>query len=234
MINHNLTEIRKRIEAAALRANRSPAEIKLVAVSKQVPPGIIIEAVENGQLVFGENYLQEAIEKIPQIKNSLPTYGISFHFIGKLQSNKAKKAAELFDVIETVDSIKLARILDKHCATINKHLPAYVQVNIARERNKSGVMAEDCETLLRDIQQLEFLRITGLMTMPPYEPDPESVRPYFKQLARLADKMAEKGLLGRHGEIELSMGMSGDFEVAIEEGATVVRIGTAIFGARPR
>ena len=231
MILENLTNIKHRIARAASRVNRSPANIKLVAVSKRIPPERILAAIDIGHSVFGENYVQEAVEKIPYIQN-LASRKVVFHFIGNLQSNKAKKSAELFDVIETVDNIKLGLALEKHCAASNKTLEAYVQVNIGAEKQKSGVRPEDCEKLLHGLIQCQFLRITGLMTMPPYCPDPENTRPFFKHLRQLSEALTAKGLLGQHGPVELSMGMSGDFEVAIEEGATVVRIGTALFGAR--
>jgi len=231
MLLENLTEIKKRMAKAASRASRSPADIKLVAVSKNVSPERILEAIEIGQTVFGENYVQEALDKIPYIKK-LTKQEVVFHFIGKLQSNKAKKAAELFDVIETVDSIKLGLILEKHCATLHKSLDAYLQVNIGAEKQKSGVHPQDCEQLLRGLSQCQYLRIRGLMAMPPYYADPENVRPFFQHLRRLSNELTAKGLLGQHGPAELSMGISGDFEVAIEEGSTVVRIGTALFGTR--
>jgi pyridoxal phosphate enzyme (YggS family) len=231
MILENLTNIKHRIARAASRVNRSPANIKLVAVSKRIPPERILAAIDIGHSVFGENYVQEAVEKIPYIQN-LASRKVVFHFIGNLQSNKAKKSAELFDVIETVDNIKLGLALEKHCAALNKTLEAYVQVNIGAEKQKSGVRPEDCEKLLHGLIQCQFLRITGLMTMPPYYTDPENTRPFFKHLRQLSEALTAKGLLGQHGPVELSMGMSGDFEVAIEEGATVVRIGTALFGAR--
>jgi pyridoxal phosphate enzyme (YggS family) len=233
MLRENFTEIEQRIAAAAFRTNRSAADIKLVAVSKNVSPEKILRALAFGHTVFGENYVQEALEKIPYIKKQAVRETV-FHFIGKLQSNKAKKAVELFDVIETVDSIKLGLALEKHCTALNKSLEAYVQVNIGAEKQKSGVQPEDCESLLYGLSSCQFLRITGLMTMPPFFPNPEDVRPFYKQLCQLSEQLRAKGLLGRHGPIELSMGMSGDFEVAIEEGATVVRIGTALFGARAR
>ncbi len=233
MLEKNLTEIKQRIAAAASRVKRSPADIKLVAVSKRIQPERIYEAITLGHFDFGENYIQEALEKIPHLKTLQAEHKITFHFIGKLQSNKAKKAADLFDVIETVDSVKLARTLEKHCAALNKEQEVFVQVNIAREMQKSGVFPEECEKLLGELSQLQYLRIMGLMTMPPYFHDPENTRPFFRQLRQLAEELTSKGLLGRHGPVELSMGMSGDFEVAIEEGATVIRIGTAIFGARP-
>ena len=232
MIQDNLAAITKRISAAAHRAKRSPADITLVAVSKRIPGEKILQAIEFGHYTFGENYIQEALDKIPPIKKCQAEKKISFHFIGKLQSNKARKAAELFDVIETIDSIKLAKSLEKHLTSLNKSLTVYLQVNIGREEQKSGVLPEDCEQLLQELSQFQHLKIAGLMTMPPYSINPEDVRPYFRELRQLSEKMTTQGLLGLHGPVELSMGMSGDFETAIEEGATVVRIGTAIFGSR--
>jgi len=233
MLLDNLTEINSRITAAASRVNKSPDAIKLVAVSKHVPAERIIEAFDLGQIVFGENYVQEALEKIPFIQEQSKGKA-RFHFIGKLQSNKAQKAVELFDVIETVDSIKLGLALEKHCETLDKPLEALVQVNVGAEEQKSGIQPEKCEKLLSGLADCKFLSIVGLMTMPPYMSDPEEVRPYFKQLHELAQRLQAKNLLGQKKPIELSMGMSGDFEVAIEEGATIVRIGTALFGMRSR
>ena len=232
MIQDNLTAILNRIATAANRVNRSPDDIKLVAVSKRIPNEKILEAIAYGHYTFGENYIQESLDKIPFIKNKPAESEISFHFIGKLQSNKAGKAAELFDVIETIDSVKLAKTLEKHLTALNKTLLAYLQVNIGKEKQKSGVMPEDCEQLLGELSQFRHLQIAGLMTMPPFFTDPENVRPYFRKLRQLSEKLTAGGLLGQHTSVELSMGMSGDFEVAIEEGATVVRIGTAIFGSR--
>lgn len=231
MLLDNFTDIKYRIAAAATRVNRSASDIKLVAVSKRIAPEKILAAIDIGHSVFGENYVQEAFEKIPSIKKSARQKTV-FHFIGKLQSNKAKRAADLFDVIETVDSIKLGRALEGHCAAANKPLDAYVQVNIGAEKQKSGVQPEECENILQELEWCQFLRITGLMAMPPYSHDPEKTRPYFRRLRQLSEHLTAKGLLGKFGPVELSMGMSGDFEVAIEEGATVVRIGTALFGAR--
>ena len=231
MLLDNLTEIKGRIAAAASRANRSSDVIKLVAVSKLVPVERIIEALDLGHSIFGENYIQEALEKIPCINNQVKQKAV-FHFIGKLQSNKAKKAAELFDVIETIDSIKLGLLLEKHCAGLNKKMAAYVQVNLGGEGQKSGIAPQECEKIIQGLSHCQFLNIIGLMTMPPYFADPAGARQYFIKLRQLAEKLKAKGLLGQHGPVELSMGMSGDFEVAIEEGATVVRIGTAIFGKR--
>lgn len=233
MLLENLTGIKHRIAAAAARANRPAAGIKLVAVSKRIPPERILQAIDIGHFVFGENYVQEALEKIPYVKTRT-RQSVVFHFIGKLQSNKAQKAVELFDIIETVDSIKLGLILEKHCTAVNRTLDAYVQVNVGAEKQKSGIRPQDCEGLLRGLAQCKFLRIMGLMTMPPFCTDPDDVRPYFKHLRQLSEELTAKGLLGRHGPVELSMGISGDFEVAIEEGSTVIRLGTALFGARTR
>jgi len=231
MLERNLQNIKDRMAEAASRVNRSPADIKLVAVSKRIPAESILEAINLGQVVFGENYVQEALEKIPLIKK-LATVKPFFHFIGKLQSNKAKKAAELFDVIETVDSVKLGLALEKHCAALDKSIDALVQVNVGGETQKAGIRPEQCEEILEKLQHCRFVNIVGLMTMPPYSADPEDVRPFFIRLRKLAEEMQEKGLLGQQNQLELSMGMSGDFEVAIEEGATLVRIGTALFGSR--
>jgi pyridoxal phosphate enzyme (YggS family) len=231
MLLENLSEIKNRIAEAATRANRQDAEIKFVAVSKRVSAGMMLQALDLGQHIFGENYVQEALEKIPHIQQTAKHKAV-FHFIGKLQRNKAKKAAELFDVIETVDSIKLGISLDKHCRTLNKTMEAYIQVNLGGEVQKSGVRPEDCQELILGLKDCLFLKITGLMTMPPLFTDPENVRPYFRELRKLSENLTQKGLLGSQAPVALSMGMSGDFEVAVEEGATVVRIGTALFGER--
>ena len=232
MLCDNLQKIRQRIVEAASRANRSAEEIKLVAVSKRFSKEIISEAIGCGQIVFGENYIQESAEKIPYIEEKCPDSNVSWHFIGKLQSNKARKAAELFDVIETIDSIKLAVILDRHLAALEKKLTADIQINIGREEQKSGILPEKCESLLNQLAELKHLQIRGLMAMPPYFTDPEKTRPYFKEMRNLSEHLVSSRLIGHNRPVELSMGMSGDFEVAIEEGATVVRVGTALFGPR--
>ena len=226
-IKENLTRIRERMAAAARRAGRDPESIRLVAVSKRVPLERIREAVACGQTLFGENYLQEARAKMEQLEA-----GLQWHFIGHLQSNKAKEAADSFGMIETVDRLKLGRALEKRAAAIGRSLAVLVQVNVGREPQKAGILPEEAENLLRGLAEFEHLAVRGLMTMPPFFDAPETVRPYFRQLRRLSEDLAEKGLLGQHGPLELSMGMSGDFEVAIEEGATLVRVGTALFGSR--
>ncbi len=228
-IKKNFELIRDRITKAARRAGRDPDGVRLVAVSKKKSAEQINEAFTCGQTIFGENYLQEASAKIEQLDPR-----ISWHFIGHLQSNKAAMAANMFDVVETVDRLKVARALDRSLAELAKEvLPVLIQVNIGLEPQKSGVMPEDTAGLLRDIQVLKNIKVQGLMVMPPFCPDPEMVRPYFRQTRELALSLRDQGLLATEGQIELSMGMSGDYEVAIEEGATLVRVGTALFGQRP-
>ncbi len=230
-IAENLERIHEKITAAALRANRDPASIKLVAVSKTMPIERIEEAVSCGQLLFGENYIQEARDKIaalpPEIQKT-----VTWHFIGALQSNKARVAAAHFQVIETVDRLKLAQALNRSLEESGKQLSVLVQVNIGREPQKSGVLPENCAALLKDIATCRNLSVDGLMAIPPHADDPEETRPYFRELCRMAREYAGMGLFSRAGAPEISMGMSGDFEVAVEEGATLVRVGTAIFGSR--
>ncbi|MBU0482312.1 MAG: YggS family pyridoxal phosphate-dependent enzyme [Proteobacteria bacterium] len=227
MIKENLEKIRERIGVAARRVGRSPEEVRLVAVSKRKPPELIHEAYDCGQEIFAENYFQEAREKIEILNRNL-----QWHFIGHLQSNKAAAAATLFDMIETVDRLKLAGILDKSLEEKNRILPVLVQVNIGDEPQKSGIKPEDAEAFFRELNNFTRLQVKGLMIMPPYSDDAESSRPYFRAARELAEKLVRKGLLGREGAVELSMGMSADYEVAIEEGATLVRVGTALFGSR--
>ncbi len=227
MIKENLAAIHDRINKAAAQAGRPAAEITLIAVSKRKPVEMIKEAISAGQVDFGENYLQEATEKITELRGQA-----RFHFIGSLQSNKARDAATLCDMIHTVDRLKLAKELDKHARAANRRLPILIQVNVGREEQKGGVLPEDAEALITQMQGFTALEIRGLMTMPPYRADPEEVRPYFAELRKLGEKLQGKGLLATNCPLELSMGMSGDFEVAIAEGATMVRVGTAIFGTR--
>ena len=227
MIRDNLTQIFDTVIQTAINCGRNPQEIKLVAVSKGMGVDQIGQAIDCGQTLFGENYLQEASEKIRHFSQK-----INWHFIGHLQSNKARLAAELFDVVETVDSLKVAQALDKHAKSLNKDLSILVQVNTGKEKQKSGVLPEETEQLLRQIAQTTDLRILGLMTIPPYFSDPEKSRPYFKALKNLADRLSAQQLFMDNNQIELSMGMSGDYQVAIEEGATIIRVGTALFGNR--
>jgi hypothetical protein len=227
MIHDNLAHILMAIAQTAKKAGRNPDDIKLVAVSKTVDIDLMRQAMENGQMLFGENYLQEAAEKI-----SLFPPGVTWHFTGHLQSNKVKQAVELFDVIETVDRWKIAKALDNHSKILNKKTSILIQINTGREKQKSGVFPEEAETLLHQIAQETDLNVLGLMTMPPFFLDPEKSRPYFRELKELAKRFATLNLFADNTHVELSMGMSNDFPVAIEEGATFVRIGTALFGAR--
>ncbi|MBU0731038.1 MAG: YggS family pyridoxal phosphate-dependent enzyme [Proteobacteria bacterium] len=227
-IKENLHRVRERIARAANRAGRSTENIKLVAVSKRQSTQLIREAVVAGQRVFGENFIQEAQGKI----NALDDLDISWHYIGQLQSNKAKIAADIFQMIETIDRVKLANMLEKHLTGNDQQLSVLAQINIGREKQKGGVLPENAEEFLEELQQYSHVRVRGLMTMPPFISDPEKLRPYFREMRQLAEQFAARGLFSDQGQVELSMGMSGDFEVAIEEGATLVRVGTAIFGAR--
>jgi PLP dependent protein len=226
-LKQRLEQIKERIRLAAESCSRDPASIRLVAVSKTVPVETVREAIEAGATILGENYVQEAREKF----DALIHYPASWHFIGHLQSNKAKYAVRLFDLIHSVDSLKLARALDKEAKKADKIQAILVQVNISGEGTKSGISASETPELLSQISRLENLSIKGLMTMPPYFYQPKKVQPFFAALRELRDRLQEKTLSNVSMD-ELSMGMSGDFEVAIEEGATLVRIGTAIFGER--
>ena len=222
-----IEKIRKRIEQTALSCGKDPLNVRLVAVSKTVPSKNVKTAVEAGLFIFGENYIQEAMGKIDEIADSR----LSWHFIGHLQSNKAKFVVRYFDLIHSVDTLKLAKEINRQAIKIDKTQNILVQVNIAMETTKSGVATKDTISLIKDISKLENLSVKGLMTMPPFFNQPEKVRPYFKALAELKNQVLEESI--EHIEMEeLSMGMTGDFEVAIEEGATLVRIGTAIFGDR--
>lgn len=226
-LKHRLESINDRIAAAAAGCGRSPETVRLVAVSKTMPAETVLSAVEAGARILGENYIQEARGKI----EALVDHDIDWHFIGHLQSNKAKYAVRLFDLIHSVDSLKLARELDKQAAKIGKVQQILVQVNVAKEGSKSGVYAEDLLDLVAAIGDLSNISLKGLMTMPPYFNAPDRVRPFFAELRRLSEAI-DRNRIGNVVMQELSMGMTGDFEAAIAEGATLVRVGTAIFGER--
>ncbi len=228
MIAQNIQIIKKKISEAAQKAERQPQDIKLVAVSKHFSADSIREAFAAGQIIFGENYIQEV-----QTKKELVPAEAVFHFIGHLQSNKAKIAAETCDMIETLDSFKLGKALNSQLENLNKSLDILIQINIANDPQKSGVTANDAEKLLIEINELTRLRVCGLMTMPPLVANPELSRLHFRNLRILAEKFASKNLFPHVSTPELSMGMSDDFHIAIEEGATIIRVGTAIFGHRP-
>ncbi|MCK9378036.1 MAG: YggS family pyridoxal phosphate-dependent enzyme [Syntrophobacterales bacterium] len=223
-IAQNLAEVRAAMAAACRRAGRDPGRVRLVAVSKTVDLDRIKEAIDAGQDLFGENYLQEARDKIAALGRQ-----VSWHLVGSLQTKKAKAAVELFDLIHAVDRFKLAQALDAAAVGLGKVQDVLIQVNQAGEDTKSGVAPAAAPELVQQIARLPHLRLLGLMTMPPWFPDPEEARPYFLALRELRDRL--RTLTGLP-LTELSMGMSGDFEVAIEAGATLVRVGTAIFGRR--
>ncbi|MCX7794052.1 MAG: YggS family pyridoxal phosphate-dependent enzyme [Thermodesulfovibrionales bacterium] len=223
-----VSSVYKRICHAAMRAGRSPEEIKLIAVTKTVPVEKILEAVEAGLRIFGENRVQEARDKIPVIMNKCEGLKISWHMIGTLQKNKAKYAVKLFDMIHSVDSEELALEINRQAEKISKIQDILIEVKLSPEETKHGIKPEKLFKLLDFISSLKNLNIKGLMTVPPYSENPEDSRPYFRKLRNLLEEANIRGFNIK----ELSMGMSGDFEIAIEEGATMVRIGTAIFGER--
>jgi PLP dependent protein len=229
-LGERVDAVRERIARAAARSGRTPDQITLLAVSKTHPGDLVREAFACGIRDFGENKIQEAEAKTEALAD-LRAEGVRWHLIGHLQSNKAKKAAPLFDVVHSLDSADLAERLARVAADSSKVLAVYVQVDLAREPTKSGTLEAHLLPLLERLRSLPSLRVDGLMVLPPFAEDPETVRPYFRRLRELRDEVLAAGLLGGAG---LSMGMSGDFEVAIEEGATIVRVGTAIFGERPR
>jgi pyridoxal phosphate enzyme (YggS family) len=227
-LQKNIEEVRERIRSAAIRSGRSEENIKLVAVSKTHPAEMIRAAIDAGLHVFGENKVQEAEDKIAVVGRELAEW----HLIGHLQSNKARKAVQLFDVVQALDSIDLAKRLERLCAEEGRaSLSVFVQVDLAGEATKSGVSESDLSRLVEYLSTCETLKFEGLMALPPYFDDAESVRPYFKRLRTIRDELEAAGAFS-NGPGELSMGMSHDFEIAIEEGATVVRVGTAIFGER--
>jgi pyridoxal phosphate enzyme (YggS family) len=222
-IKENLLRVNERIEKAARRVGRDPAEIKLVAVSKTVEAARIKEAIEAGISILGENYVQEAQKKIEEIGRP-----VAWHFIGHLQSNKAKYAVRLFDMIHSIDSLTLAQELNRRAEQAGQIVKVMIEVNISGEATKFGTDEEKVFGIVRGILNLGHLSLEGLMTMPPYFDLPEMSRPYYTKLRELKERMLREGIPLK----ELSMGMSNDFEIAIEEGATYVRVGTAIFGAR--
>jgi PLP dependent protein len=225
-IAENLKVIRGRIAEAALRAGRDPATVRLVAVSKTKPAAAIAQARDCGQVIFGENYVQELVGKAAELPE-----GISWHFIGNLQSNKVRQIAGLVDLIHSVDRISLAREIDRQWGELGRSCEILIQVNISHEATKGGTSSEELLGLVAEVAGLPHLRIKGLMTMPPFFDDPEAARPYFRALRELAREVEAAGIAGVEMR-ELSMGMSGDFEAAIAEGATLVRVGSALFGER--
>lgn len=226
-ISENVTRVRERIDAACRRAGRRAEEVRLIAISKTFPSEAIRGAFEAGLRDFGENRVQEAATKRPALSD-LP---ITWHLVGHLQANKAKPARELFHWVHSVDSFRLAERLDRMTESPSDRLPVLVEVNLGGEETKSGVPGGELAPLLEAVSGLATVEVRGLMVIPPFADDPEQTRPYFRRLRELAATVAARNLPGVSMR-ELSMGMSHDFEVAIEEGATMVRVGTAIFGAR--
>jgi pyridoxal phosphate enzyme (YggS family) len=224
-ISKNLSNVMQRISTAAQACGRDPLSIQLVAAAKGHSAALVREALEAGAGIVGENYIQEAQARFEILSDP----SIRWHFIGRLQSNKAKYAVRMFELIHSVDSVKLAAELDRQARKAGKTQQILVQVNISREPSKTGVGQEQALELIGSIMAFSNVRIQGLMTMPPYFDAPERARPYFAALRHLRDQVRQT--LGIPLE-DLSMGMTGDFEVAIQEGATLVRIGTAIFGER--
>ena len=222
----NLETIRQRIRAACERAGRNPDSVTLLAVSKTHPPETIKAAADCGQIFFGENKVQEAKAKIPLCPGKL-----RWHFIGHLQSNKCRDAVELFEMIQSVDSLSLAQEIDKRAEQAARRMPVLLEVNVAGEASKFGYPPEQLLAELMQLNALPRLEIHGLMTVPPWSPEAEESRPHFRRLCEL--KQRAEQVLGAPLP-HLSMGMSGDFEIAVEEGATIVRVGTALFGPRAK
>ena len=224
-IADNLTRLQEQIADACRRANRSSDDVALMAVSKVHPVEAILEAYAAGHRLFGENRVQEFQEKSPSLA---ALSAAEFHLIGPLQSNKTTRAAELFHSIDAVDSLKIAQRLNTAATALKKKLPIFIEVKLSHEESKHGLAPAELPALLTAIEQLEAIEAVGLMTVPPWSLDPEPARPYFRELRRLRDESQKL-----HPNLtQLSMGMSNDFTVAIEEGSTCVRVGTAIFGKR--
>lgn len=226
VIGKNIERVRGKIADAAGKSGRSLSDVRLMAVTKTVDDERIMEAIEVGVDIIGENYVQEAKRKIEKMGKN-----VEWHLIGHLQTNKAKYAVRLFDMIHSVDRLGVAVELDKRAKLAGNLMKILVEVNLSGEESKSGASREGVIDLIRDVSLLENLSIKGLMTMPPWFDEPEDARPYFAALRELRDRVAEKNINGVHMD-ELSMGMTGDYAVAVEEGATIVRVGRAIFGER--
>jgi pyridoxal phosphate enzyme (YggS family) len=225
-ISSNISLIRQRIEAACARSGRDPQSVRLMAVSKTVVLERIREALEAGITLLGENYVQEAREKIPAIGHAA-----EWHMIGHLQTNKVKYVVNLFDWIHSVDRLELARELDKRAGQNNRRLNVLIEVNVSGEESKNGMEPDAALELVRQVSLLPNISVHGLMTMPPYSDNPENSRPYFQALRKLRDEISAAAIPNIRMD-ELSMGMTDDFEVAIEEGTTIIRVGRAIFGKR--
>ncbi len=225
-IASNIERVKKRVKQACLKSGRNPEEVKVVAVSKTHPVEKIIEAYNCGIKTFGENRVQEAREKFDRLKD----YPIEWHLIGHLQKNKVNHAVRIFDYIHSIDSVALAEKVEKRLEAMGKEIKGFIEVKLSEEESKHGVSISDLDTLAEYCAGLRYLKVIGLMVVPPYFEDVEKVRPYFRKLRELREELNRRIFNGTLSE--LSMGMTHDFEVAIEEGATYVRIGTGIFGER--
>lgn len=225
-IASNIAKIKQRIAAASARSHRPPDAVKLLVVTKTIPPMLIEEAISAGITALGENYVQEAKEKITALGSK-----IEWHMIGHLQTNKAKYVVKLFDYIHSVDRLDLAMEIDKRAGVAGRKINILIEVNVSGEKTKNGLEAAKAIDLLQAISGLDNIAVKGLMTMAPYSSDPENSRPCFSALRNLQQKIIKERIAGIRMD-ELSMGMTDDFEIAIEEGATIVRIGRAIFGER--
>lgn len=227
-LSERIASVRARIETAARRCNRAPEEITLIAISKTHPPELLRDALSLGLTDLGENRVQEAESKIVELGRDAARW----HLVGHLQSNKTKRAVQLFDVIHSLDSVSLSQRLERLCLAEGRaELPVLIQIDLGGETTKTGIDPQGLPELLDALRDLQCLRLIGLMTLPPYFENADCGRPYFKTLRQLRDKLQREDRFGERAG-ELSMGMSHDFEIAIEEGATMVRVGTAIFGAR--
>lgn len=232
-IADNLHRVHDQIRQAAVGAGRNPAEIKLVAVSKTFPPELVVEAFRAGARDIGENRVEEARDKIPAVNRELGATAPSWHLIGHLQRRKAREAVELFALIQSVDTLRLAETLDRHAGGMANPLPVLLQVNVAQDPDKFGFAPEPREALFGQVERivaLPHVAVRGLMTIGPLVPSPDGSRPFFRALRELRDDLAAR--FPQADWSELSMGMTDDFKIAIEEGATIVRIGRAIFGQR--
>jgi pyridoxal phosphate enzyme (YggS family) len=235
-LRERLAGVRRRVESSARRAGRDPAGVTLIAVSKTHPASLVSRAIEAGALDLGENRVQEADAKIEEIERGTAGTGrrARWHLIGHLQSNKARRAVKIIDVIHTVDSVALIERLERLCDEEGRaELPVLAQLSLAGEATKAGAGVDELPSIIERARACARVRLVGLMTMPPFDDDAERARPFFRRLRELRDEWGARGAF-HGGAGELSMGMSHDFEIAVEEGATMVRVGTAIFGARQK
>lgn len=227
-IADNVRRVRTRMHRAAERAGRDPASVRLVAASKTVDAARIRAAIAAGVTILGENYLQETRQKLGQLGRS----DVEWHLIGPLQRNKVRYVFDLFDMMHSLDRLELAEEINRRAERLGRRLPVLLEVNVGGEASKSGWTPDDLLSDARQLATIPNIQVRGLMTVPPPTPQPHEARPFFRQLRQLRDRLTQEGYNGMTFD-ELSMGMTADYEVAIEEGATLVRVGTAIFGPRP-